>query len=124
MSKCPFDIERRCKALLCYSSEECDSRLENGQPNYEFFEKPQRLNAIISVHSGPYANLLEDAADMADAYEQALAALRAEIDRRDREAWTDEDMFDAACHGRGISGVNEYAFKAWLAARRAAKAKE
>ena len=53
--------------------------------------------------------------------------LLAEIDRLKRELWTDEDMFDAACHGRtayGISGVDENAFKIWISARRAAKAKE
>jgi hypothetical protein len=95
------------------------------------YEKARRLNAIISVHSGPYANLLEDAADMADAYEQALAELKAEIDQRDREAWTDADMVAVVEWARDTENERPWAEKEfydylddWIAARRAAKAKE
>lgn len=34
MSKCPFEKDGGCTAMLCYSSEECGARDENGGPKY------------------------------------------------------------------------------------------
>ena len=56
---------------------------------------------------------------------QIVPPLLAEIDRRDREAWSDQDMisFGSFCCGKALNG-EDVDMKEELAARRAAKAKE
>ena len=34
--KCQFDADGVCRALLCYSSEKCNSRRTGGMPNYAY----------------------------------------------------------------------------------------
>jgi hypothetical protein len=64
--------------------------------------------------------------------EEIVEPLLAEIDRRDREAWTDADMVAVAEWARDIEKECPFATEAkfygqleeWIAIRRAAKAKE
>ena len=56
---------------------------------------------------------------------QIVPPLLAEIDRRDREAWTDEDMRYTYIFGVNYGcGIRHISFDEWITARRAAKAKE
>ena len=81
------------------------------------YEKARRLWEELYA---PY-----DACLVKSIKDDVIDPLLAEIDRRDREAWSDQDMisFGSFCCGKALNG-EDVDMKEELAARRAAKAKE
>ena len=81
------------------------------------YEKARRLwEELYAPYDAWYVNAIKD---------DVIDPLFAEIDRRDCEVWSDQDMisFGSFCCGKALNG-EDVDMKEELAARRAAKAKE